>query len=189
MMKDHNTPEEKPPFSYPVKVGNISANAVTVKVEASPGELKAVAKLWDVVEVKALKAEVYLSRWKKDGVRLKGRVSAEIVQSCVVTLEPVESRIDEPFEQIFVPEGSKLARIIANDAAEMVLDPDGPDAPETFVGDEIDVGEAVTEFAALAIDPYPRASGVDFADHIESDESTKSGKPNPFAVLKDWKKD
>jgi uncharacterized metal-binding protein YceD (DUF177 family) len=189
MMKDHNIPAEKPPFSYPVKVGNISANAVTVRMEASPSELKGVAELWNVVEVKALKAEVYLSRWKKDGVRMKGRVSAEIVQSCVVTLEPVESRIDEPFEQIFVPEGSKLARIIADDAAEMVLDPDGPDAPEAFVGDEIDVGEAVTEFAALAIDPYPRAEGVDFADHVESDESTKSGKPNPFAVLKDWKKD
>ncbi|WP_093001452.1 DUF177 domain-containing protein [Rhizobium sp. NFR07] len=188
-MKDHNTTSGKPPFSYPVKVGNISANAVTVKVEASPGELKGVAELWDVVEVKALKAEVYLSRWKKDGVRIKGRVSAEIVQSCVVTLEPVESKIDETFEQIFIPEGSKLARIVANDAAEMVLDPDGPDAPETFIGDTIDVGEAVTEFAALAIDPYPRAKDVDFSDHIESDASTKSDKPNPFAVLKDWKKD
>jgi uncharacterized metal-binding protein YceD (DUF177 family) len=188
MKNDHNS-VGKPPFSYPVKVGNISVNPVTVKLEASDRERKGVAELWGVVEVKSLVSEVYLSRWKKDGVRVKGQVKAEIVQSCVVTLEPVESVIDEPFEQIFVPEGSKLARVVAKDAAEMVLDPDGPDLPEAFIGDTIDVGEAVTEFAALAIDPYPRKAGVEFADRIESDASTESGKPNPFAALKDWKKD
>jgi uncharacterized metal-binding protein YceD (DUF177 family) len=189
MMKDTNIPREKPAFSYLVKVGHISANPVTVTVEASPSELKDVAKLWQVLEVKSLRAELYLSRWKKDGVRMKGRVEAEIVQSCVVTLDPVESRIDEQLEQIFVPEGSKLARVAANDTAEMVLDPDGPDSPEVFAGDAIDVGDVVTEFAALAIDPYPRKPDVDFVDHLEGDTDGKSGKPNPFAVLKDWKKD
>lgn len=188
-MKNDQHNVEKPPFSYPVKVGNISANAVTVTIAADERELKGLAELWQVLEVKSLKSEVYLSRWKKDGVRLKGRVEAEIVQACVVTLEPVESRIAEEYEQIFVPEGSKLARVVANDAAEMVLDPDGPDLPETFAGDTIDVGEAVTEFAALAIDPYPRRQGEQFADHIESDGSDKSDRPNPFAALKDWKKD
>jgi uncharacterized metal-binding protein YceD (DUF177 family) len=188
MKEDRNT-AGRPPFSYPVKVGHISANPVTVTIEANERELKALAELWQVVGVTSLKAEVYMSRWKKDGVRVKGRVAAEIVQSCVVTLEPVESRIDEQFEQIFVPEGSKLARIATADAAEMVLDPDGPDLPETFLGDAIDVGEAVTEFAALAIDPYPRKAEVDFSDHIESDPADTSDRPNPFAALKDWKKD
>jgi uncharacterized metal-binding protein YceD (DUF177 family) len=188
-MSENHTSTERPPFSYPVKVGHISANPITVTLEADARELKGVAALWQVVDVESLGAEVYLSRWKKDGVRLKGRVKAEIVQACVVTLEPVESTIDEQFEQIFVPEGSKLARIAANDTAEMVLDPDGPDLPETFAGDTIDVGAAVTEFAALAIDPYPRKTGIEFADHLEGDPDEKSGRPNPFAVLKDWKKD
>ena len=188
-MKNDNNTSGKPPFSYPVKVGNISANAVTVKVSADDRERKELAEVWQVVEVKSLAAEVYLSRWKKDGVRVKGRVQAEIVQACVVTLEPVESRIDEEFEQIFVPEGSKLARVVANDAAEMVLDPDGPDLPEEFSGDSIDIGEAITEFAALAIDPYPRKQGAEFSDHIESTADSRSDRPNPFAALKDWKKD
>lgn len=188
MSNDNNT-GGKPPFSYPVKVGNISANPVTVKVSADERERKELAEIWQVLEVKSLKAEVYLSRWKKDGVRVKGRVEAEIAQACVVTLEPVESRIDEEFEQIFVPEGSKLARVVAKDAAEMVLDPDGPDLPEEFSGDSIDIGEAITEFAALAIDPYPRKSGVEFSDHIESSADARNDRPNPFAALKDWKKD
>ena len=105
-------------------------------------------------------------------MRIKGQVSGEIVQACIVTLEPVVSTIEQEIDQIFVPEGSKLARIVADGVGEMVLDPDGPDLPETFVGDTIDAGELVAEFAA----------------HIESaDEEDR--KPSPFAVLKDWKKD
>lgn len=185
-----NTPldhKEKPPFSYLVKVGHISANAVTVQVEADEREREALAKLWQVVSVGSLKAELQIARWKKDGVRLKGRVKAQIVQACVVSLEPVEAEIDEMLEQIFVPEGSKLARLMTGDTAEMVLDPDGPDLPETFVGDTIDAGDVVAEFAALAINPYPRKAGHEFTDHIEADETPNGGKPNPFAVLKDWK--
>jgi uncharacterized metal-binding protein YceD (DUF177 family) len=188
-MKNNHEGGEKPPFSYPVKVGNISANAVTVTLEADARELEALARFWQVDAVKSLTAELQVARWKKDGVRLKGEVKTDIVQSCVVTLEPVESTIRENFEQIFVPEGSKLARIVTNDAAEMVLDPDGPDLPEAFSGDTIDVGVVVVEFAALAIDPYPRKPGIEFADHIEGDPNEKAGRPNPFAVLKDWKKD
>ncbi len=188
-MKNDHVRKEKPPFSYPVKVGNVSANALTVRVEADERERQGLAKLWQVEAVLLLEAELQIVRWKKDGIRLKGQVRSEVVQACVVTTEPVESKIEEDLEQIFVPEGSKLARIVSNEAAEMVLDPDGPDLPETFAGDTIDVGEVVAEFAALAIDPYPRKAGVQFADHLESDPDDKSTRPNPFAVLKDWKKD
>lgn len=176
------------PFSYLVKVGHISANPVEVHLEADAAELKALAEAWDILSVDKFKADLHINRWKKDGIRVKGRVKAKIVQACVVTLEPVPAEIDEQFEQIFVPENSKLARRPANDAGEMVLDPDGPDLPEAFTGDTIDAGEVVTEFAALAIDPYPRKSGIEFTGHIE-DDGENDKKPSPFAALKDWKKD
>ena len=187
-MKQEHARGGKPPFSYPVRVGHVSANPVSVHVEANPAELLGLAELWEVLAVRALSADLQIARWKKDGVRVKGRVEAEIEQSCVVTLEPVTSRIDETFEQIFVPEGSKLARLVLGDTAEMTLDPEGPDLPETFAGDTIDAGEVVAEVAALAIDPYPRKPSVAFDDHIESDVSGDVAKPSPFAALKDWKK-
>lgn len=184
-----NTPQRAAaaPFSYPVKVGHISANAVSVHVEADERERRALAEIWQVISVESLSADMQVGRWKKDGVRLKGRVKAHVVQACVVTLEPVDDFIDEPFEQIFIPEGSKLARLMTGDSAEMVLDPDGPDLPETFTGDTIDAGVVVAEFVALALDPYPRKPGSEFADHIESDAASDERKPNPFAALKDWK--
>ncbi|HEV7321502.1 MAG TPA: DUF177 domain-containing protein [Ensifer sp.] len=183
-MKD----DSQPAFSYPVRVGHISANAVSVHLSANERERKALAELWNIKEVLSLDADLQIARWKKDGVKIKGDVKARIVQSCVVTLEPVEAEIDEPVEAIFVPEGSRLARQASNDGGEMILDPDGPDIPDTFVGDTIDAGVVVSEQVALAIDPYPRKPGVVFGDRIES-TSADDKKPNPFAVLKDWKKD
>jgi uncharacterized metal-binding protein YceD (DUF177 family) len=167
--------DDDTPFSYLVKVGHISANPVEVTISANAE--------------KALSATFQLQRWKRDGVRLKGRVVADVVQACVVTLDPVEAHIDEPVEVVFVPEGSKLARLpVASETGEMLLDPDGPDAPEIFTGDTIDAGVVAAEHVALAIDPYPRKSDVDFSGHIESTDKDDK-KPSPFAVLKDWKKD
>lgn len=181
--------DDDTPFSYLVKVGHISANPVEVKINADAEERAGLARLWSVLEVKALSATLQVQRWKRDGVRLKGRVTADIVQACVVTLDPVEAHIDEPVDVIFVPEGSKLARLpLATESGEMLLDPEGPDAPEIFTGDTIDAGVAAAEHVALAIDPYPRRADVAFSGHIEStDEDDR--KPSPFAVLKDWKKD
>lgn len=175
-------------FTYRVKVGHVSANPVQVRVAADARERGGLATLWEVEAVNRLEAELQIARWKKDGVRIKGRVTGEIVQACVVTLEPVVTAIDQEIDQIFVPEGSKLARIVLDGAGEMVLDPDGPDLPEPFVGDTIDAGALIAEFAALGIDPYPKKPGVNFAGHIESDVEEEK-KPSAFAVLKDWKKD
>ena len=62
---------------------------------------------------------------------------------------------------------------------EIVLDADGPDGPETFAGDTIDVGALAEEFFALAIDPYPRKPGVDLAGRAPS---TRAGRPAKIAL-------
>jgi len=83
----------------------------------------------------------------------------------------------------------ELARLpVSTETGEMLLDPDGPDAPEVFTGDTIDAGVVAAEHVALAIDPYPRKADIDFSGHIESIDQDDR-KPSPFAVLKDWKKD
>ncbi len=186
-MKNKTATAENP-FSYNVKVGHISLNPIEVRLEADEAERLGLAALWNVVSVDDLKAELKISRWKRDGVRVRGTVKARIVQECVVSLDPVASEIDEEFDQLFVPEGSKLARVPVQPSGELVLNPDGDDLPETFVGDVIDAGSIVTEFAAMGIEPYPRKPGLDFEDHIE-DTADNDVKPSAFAALKNWKKE
>lgn len=177
----------KPPFSYPVKVGHVSANPIKVHLSADENERKALAEAWDVLDVGSLEAEADVMRWKRDGVRIKGTARAHLTQACVVTLEPVEADIEEPFEALFLPEGSRLARMETGESGEVVIDAEGPDMPETFTGDTIDVGAAVAEFVALAIEPYPRKEGVEFLPHIEDDENGEKGG-SPFAVLEKWRR-
>ncbi|MEQ8305946.1 MAG: YceD family protein [Hoeflea sp.] len=182
------TSHDSSAFSFPVKVGHVSANPVTVTISADQADLEKLKAQWDVLDVVAFDAEIAIGRWKRDGVRLKGRVRATIEQACVVTLDPVQQQIDEEVETVFLPENSRLAKRMTDGSGEMFLDPEGPDLPDTFSGDTIDVGAVAAEFAALAIDPYPRKPDLDYADRIESDETTDK-KPSPFAVLQGLKRD
>lgn len=182
------TTKDDDQFSFEVKVSHVSANSITVRISADAPDLVRLGKQWGVPEVRSFDAELTLGRWKRDGVRAKGHVSSSIVQECVVTLEPVTQQIEEDFEAIFIPENSRLASRTLDGNGEMFLDPGGPDLPELFSGDSIDVGAVVAEFAALAIDAYPRKQGLEFADRIESD-SASDKKPSPFAVLQGLKRD
>jgi uncharacterized metal-binding protein YceD (DUF177 family) len=175
-----------PPFSYRVRVGQVSHNALDVHIEADENERTALAAFWDILGVQALAADLKLRRWKKDGVKVFGTVHAEVTQACVVTLDPVADVIDEEIDEIFVPEGSALARVPANDQGEILIDPDGPDLPESFTGDSIDVGAVVAEIVAMSLDPYPRKPGVEFEAGPEA-TAADDKKPSPFAVLQNLK--
>jgi hypothetical protein len=98
--------------------------------------------------------------WKRNGVKVSGRVRADITQACIVTLDPVEAHIDESVDALFLPEQSKLGRQGFDGGGEILLDAEGPDSPETFSGEAIDVGALAEQFFGLAIDPYPRKHGV-----------------------------
>ena len=182
------TVPDKDLFSYEVKISHVSANPITVRISADAADLKRLGRQWGVQEVQSFEAELVLGRWKRDGIRVKGHVSSAIVQECVVTLDPVPQQIEEDFEAVFLPENSRLARRPVDGNGEMFLDPDGPDLPELFSGDSIDVGAVAAEFAALSIDAYPRKQGLEYADHVESDPASDK-KPSPFAVLQGLKRD
>ncbi|TIT56062.1 MAG: DUF177 domain-containing protein, partial [Mesorhizobium sp.] len=98
---------------------------------------------------------------------------ADITQACIVTLDPVQAHIDEPVEALLLPEDSKLGRQGYDGGGEILLDADGPDSPETFSGDTIDVGALAEQFFGLAIDPYPRKPGasLDAGDDTGSAEN------------------
>ncbi|MGH6761429.1 MAG: YceD family protein [Phyllobacterium sp.] len=174
---------------FPVSVQRLSAKGVTVKIDADAKERKALAGEYDLAEIKGFKAEFLVAPWKKDGIRLRGKVTADIVQSCIVTLEPVDAHIDEEIDTVFVPENSRLARPSLDESGEMLVAAEGPDAPEVFSGDTIDIGAVAEEFFSLAIDPYPRKPGVTADTIVDSTSGeTADEKPvNPFAKLADWK--
>ncbi|MEM7023065.1 MAG: DUF177 domain-containing protein [Pseudomonadota bacterium] len=83
-------------------------------------------------------------------IRLCGRLEAEVVQSCVVSLEDVPATVAETFECRFAPAGVDLADDLAWD-----------EDLEQLEGAELDLGEVFAQQLSLALDPYPRAAGAE----------------------------
>ncbi len=139
--------------------------------EAERGEL---AGRLGLLALDRLDAHVVLSR---DGPRVRacGRVKAVLDQACVATGEPVRCHLDEPFEVIFVPEPRAGQ----------------PDEEIELTGDEldtmfhdgrtIDLGAAVSDSLALALDPYPRSPAAEAALHQAGVISEEEA--GPFAAL------
>ena len=154
------TRRERSPVSFDVNIARLPKKGMPVTIEATEAQRAELAELHGLVSVVSFRADLMVAAWKRNGVSVDGRVIADIVQSCIVTLEPVEARVDEEISQFFLPETSKLGRESFGLGGEILIDVDGPDSPETFSGDFIDVGALAEEFFGLGIDPYPRKPGA-----------------------------
>jgi hypothetical protein len=148
--------ETKSPVSFLAHIARLPQKGMPVVIEAGEKERAALAAAHGLLEVKNYRAELLVAPWKRHGVKVSGSVAADIVQECVVTLDPVENHVEEGVEGLFLPEDSKLGRLGFHSGGEIILDSEGPDSPETFTGDTIDVGAFAEEFFGLGIDPYPR---------------------------------
>ncbi|MGH1414508.1 MAG: YceD family protein [Pelagimonas sp.] len=87
--------------------------------------------------------------------RLKAKLGATAVQSCIVTLEPVTTRIDTDVTRSFVP-AHKLKSAEEGSETEMSEDDDIEE-----LGDEIDLEAILAEALSLALPSYPRVDGAE----------------------------
>ncbi|WP_421913467.1 YceD family protein [Mesorhizobium sp.] len=154
----HSDPRS--PVSFVANVGRLPQKGLPVVIETDVAQRAALAEEHELLSVEKYRADLLVAPWKRNGVKVTGRVEADITQACIVTLDPVEAHIDEEIEALFLPEASKLGRQGFEGGGEILLDADGPDSPETFSGDTIDVGALAEQFFGLAIDPYPRKQGA-----------------------------
>lgn len=150
-----------------------------VNLAATADERARLAVAYDLVEVKGLAAEATFKPGARGSFTVEGRVIADIVQTCVVSLVPVDQHIDETFTVRFVrpqdaPPGPRPG-------AEVALDPDDPEPPEVLRGPSIDLGAVAEEAFVLAIDPYPRAPGAVL--QVEASGAADEAAPSPFSVL------
>ena len=134
------------------------------------------AEYLNVLEISDLKATIRLSAEKDGSVRLIGRVYAQIVQACVVTLAPVPETIDCTVDRRFIRESEDI---------EEDLDPfDGSDEPDLVESGFIELGAVVTEVIALEMSDYPRSPEADqAAETTVKEDDGDAGADHPFAAL------
>ena len=138
----------------------------------------AIAAHLGVRSVEQLEASYDVTRRGRDGLRVVGQVKAVVGQSCVVTLDPIDSVIVENVDVDFIPtppQGLEGRPAIA--PTHPVIDAEG-DPPELIVEGAVDLGELAIEFLILGIDPYPRKPGAKFVA-----PTIDTGDVGPFAAL------
>jgi uncharacterized metal-binding protein YceD (DUF177 family) len=168
-----------PPWSLPVAVAEIPDTGRRFELAADARTREAVAKVAAVLAVPRLKAEFELTRHGRDGLRVVGSVSATVEQNCVVTLEPMQSEIDEAIDLVFAPPRVSPSEHAPKEDSEIL----GEDL-EVLRDGVVDLGAVATEFLILGIDPYPRKPGAVF-DALKPEDGPAN---RPFAALAALKK-
>ena len=172
------------PWRVPVAVAQIPDTGLHRDIEASPLERAAMAEVGGLREILSANASLDVTPMSGGRFHVGGRVRARIGQTCVVTLDPIESDIDEEIDLIFAPpEQIPELSDLVDDAAES--DVEIPDPPEPIENGIIDLGRLATDALFLAVDPYPRRPDAVFEPPVEAADP----ESHPFAALKALKVD
>lgn len=176
-------PEPEAPWSVPVAVDDIPEAGLELTLIPDEGVRTALARLAGVRALPALAAEFRLVRLSGGRVAATGRVTGTVGQTCVVTLEPMESPLDEAVDLVFAPaakdEETRHRHDAEADMDEAADESPAPDLPEPITQGRIDLGAVATEFLMLGINPYPRKPGVVFEPPVEAADPSA----HPFAAL------
>lgn len=151
----------------------IRDGAHTFDETATESERDALTRLFGAISVDAFAFRGKITRQGEDGLRLKGHLTATVIQPCVVTLAPVKTKLDETVEREYSPD---------IDPEKIDLDADEEDALEPLTR-TLDIGLVATEAAALALPAYPRAKGVGTGDLITDTAADDPEREKPFAAL------
>ena len=167
-----------PEFSRPFAIEDIEAKGASVDLVADAEERRRLAERFGLLSLDRLVAHLEVTRGASGiPIRVRGRLRASVVQSCVVSLDPVASEIDEPVEAEYAP--------ASTEGPEEMVHIDQPDPPEPLDGDTLELGELVAQHLSVALDPYPRKQG---AEPPEWAKPTDSEGDNPFSALASLRK-
>ena len=146
------------------------------KIEATPTELSAAAKLLDLPECRSLSIDFELKPMAGRATgkfRALAQFKANVIQSCSVTLEPVASTTDERLDIELRPESADADATI--DSGDLLSTAE----TDTYTDGRIDFGRLAFELLSVSLDPYPRKPGAEFA----KDANAGKAEMSPFAAL------
>lgn len=180
-----DTSADTPPaYSLPYALTTLrKRKTVEVRDDATADVRAALAAALGLIDIVTLRVEAAVTAVGRDQWRIAGTVRAKVVQACVVTLNPVSAIVEEAFDRRFTENEDAVG-------SDIDFDPTADDPPE-LIDTSVDVGVVASEALALALDPYPRASGATF-DGVQTApdgiEPIRDGDLKPFAGLAALKK-
>lgn len=174
------------PFSFAVSVSQIPTGGRHFHVEADDLQRGAIATALEIAEVSALMAELHVRPVGVEAFSVRGTLNATVVQTDVVTLEPIRQELAEEIDLTLVPAVAGSAPKKKKRDSHAEEGDEEADERDVYSGGRIDLGAIVYEHLALGLDAYPRSPGVQFPGHVEDREDSAD---SPFAALAALKRD
>ncbi len=182
-------------WSHFWSVDELKSGRTTITISPNEEERGRLAQRLGLISLDKLEAEIAVTHGSGEVTyHLQGHFKAEVTQKCVVTLDPVKSEPEDEFEAWYADPD---AAIPLAKARHEKLNEKGHgelpileerDAPEPLIDGKIDLGELVSQYLALSINPYPHAEGAEEVMEAQVKENEEKAEvDNPFAKLKDWK--
>ncbi len=138
---------------------------------------KAVAQHLGIVGIKKLRFAGELTPQGRKDWTLTATLGATVVQDCVVTLDPVTTRIDEVLHRSYVADMPEI------DATEIEMPEDDTVEP---LPETLDIAQVMIEALALALPLYPRVADAALAQAVFTEpgqEAMTNDDAKPFAGL------
>ncbi|MDA5094318.1 DUF177 domain-containing protein [Aliiroseovarius sp. KMU-50] len=149
--------EDALPYSHPMRVADLASNETTsFELIPTADQCRAIAADIDLPGLRKLRFTGTLSPLGKQDWKLDGHLGATVTQTCVVTLEPVTTRIEEDIKRHWI------AGLVVNPEGDEIEMPE--DVTQEPLGDVIDLGDVAVEALALSLPLYPRAEGAELAE-------------------------
>jgi len=179
-----------PEFSRRIAVESVGEGGIALTVEADAAERSRLAERFGLVAIDGLTGEVRVTSQENGAIfRLDGRFTADVRQSCVVTLEELTVHVEESFERLYSARAQP-----EDETLDPYFDRDAEEPPDPVIDGQIDVGEAIAEELALSLDPFPRKPGISFTDYSSGPggaggaasrgSANRGAAAGPFAALR-----
>lgn len=169
-----------PPWSQPITVAELPTRRDTAFSVIPDSALLRVLK--DELGLQSLRKLRFKGTLTPNGItdwRLDAELGVTIVQNCVITLEPVTTRIDENISRLFI---GKLPDFEEGSEVEMT------DEENTEqLGEIIDPGEIMVEALTLALPEFPKVEDAELNQTIFTEPGKTpmdDAEARPFSGLK-----
>lgn len=175
---DSPAPRRSTALNMPLRTADLPGRGkVVFQIQPDAEARKELAAQMGIIRIKKLDFSGEMTPDGHHDWLLNAKLGATVVQECVVTTDPVTTRIETETFRRFVRQLPQIEEA----EAEMPED----DSLEQL-GAYVDPGDVMAEALALALPDYPRASdaSLEGVDGL-SQGPLEDERPNPFAALKD----
>lgn len=178
-MSQSSETSQEPGYSHPLEVAALPKNRTRkFNLELTSEELAALAGDLDILGLSKLRFCGEIAYNDQGEIVVEADLGVTASQACVVTLNPVKTRIDEAITRRFTPNWQ-----VKEEDHQMLEEDDENVDP---LGDVIDLGLILTEGIALNLPDFPRSEGAELKQKTFAEpgvEPLQDEDTKPFASL------